>query len=85
MAQQSTTEPREAVKTRGKLTREHTRRVINKQERTDSPDIDMPGESLDEGERRHPRPAPDAAYDLSTGDRAQQRGINDRGPHDKQR
>lgn len=40
MAQQSTTEPREAEKTQGKLTREQNRRIVTKAENskgTDAP------------------------------------------------
>lgn len=83
MAQQSTTEPRPAPKVTGRKTREQQKRIINKDEATDSPDIAMPGETLEHAARRHPKPGPGDAYDYSTGDRSIQRGAHDRGDHRK--
>jgi hypothetical protein len=83
MAQQSTTEPREAPKRQGKHTHDQQQRVINKQENTKGADAPLPGETLEQAAKRYPKPGPGDAYDIATGDRSIQRGANDRGPHDK--
>jgi hypothetical protein len=65
----------------GKTTREQIKRVINKDEGTDSPSVETSESTSDEvnsaevGSRD--------AYNISTGDRSIQRGANDRGDHDK--
>jgi hypothetical protein len=83
MPQQSTTEPRPAPKLQGRKTREQRKRIINKDEATDSPDIVTPGETLQHAGLRYPKPGPGNAYDYATGDRSIQRGIHDRGDHRK--
>ena len=83
MAQQSTTEPRPAPKLPGRKTQEQRKRIVNKQEATDSPDIVMPGETLKHADLRYPKPGPGDAYNYSTGDRSIQRGAHDRGDHRK--
>ena len=83
MAQQSTTRPREAPKQQGKLTREQQKRIIDKQEITSGSDVAMPGETLKHANKRYPKPDPGDAYDIKTGDRAIQRGVNDPSDHDK--
>ena len=85
MAQQSTTEPREAPKQQGKLTREHQKRIINKQEQTKGTDAELPGETLEQAEKRYPKGSPGDAYNISSGDRSIQRGADDRGDHHKSR
>ena len=47
MAQQSTTEPREAPKVQGKHTNELQKRIVNKQENTKGTDAPLPGETLE--------------------------------------
>ena len=84
MAQQSNTEPREAEKVQGKLTREQQRRVQTGKENTKGSDAELPGETLKEAAKRYPKPGPGDAYTISEGDRSIQRGTNDRGPHDKE-
>lgn len=83
MAQQSNTEPREAEKAQGELTREQQRRVSTGAENTKGTEAELPGETLKDGARRHPKPGPGDAKGISDGDRSIQRGANDRGPHDK--
>jgi len=83
MAQQSNTEPREAPKRQGKQTHEQQQRIIDKQENTKGTDAPLPGETLKHAAKRYPKPGPGDANDVSTGDRSIQRGVNDRGPHDK--
>lgn len=83
MAQQSTTEPREAPKKQGKQTHDQQQRIINKQENTKGTDAPLPGETLKHAAKRYPKPGPGDAYNISTGDRSIQRGANDAGPHDK--
>ncbi|HTN62278.1 MAG TPA: hypothetical protein VL147_12115 [Devosia sp.] len=85
MAQQSTTEPREAPKQQGKLTREQQKRVINKQEQTRGTVAPLPGETLAHAAKRYPKPGPGNAYTISRGDRSIQRGTHDRGDHYKSR
>ena len=84
MAQQSNTEPREAEKVQGKLTREQQRRVQTGKENTKGSDAELPGETLKHAAKRYPKPGPGDAYAISDGDRSIQRGANDRGPHDKE-
>ncbi len=83
MAQQSTTEPREAKKVQGKLTREQQRRVQTGAENTKGSDAETPGETLQEAAKHNPEPDPAIANEIWSGDRSIQRGANDRGPHDK--
>ena len=83
MAQQSTTEPREAEKVQGKQTREQQRRVQTGAENTKGSDAELPGETLEHAAKRYPKPGPGSANEISTGDRSIQRGANDAGPHDK--
>lgn len=85
MAQQSTTEPREAPKVQGKLTREQQKRIIDKDETTKGTEAPLPGETLAHAAKRYPKPGPGDAYNMSTGDRAIQRGAHDRGDHHKTR
>jgi hypothetical protein len=84
MAQQSTTEPREAPKTQGKHTHDQQQRIINKDENTKGSSAPLPGETLQHAAKRYPKPGPGDAYNISTGDRSIQRGANDAGRHDKQ-
>jgi hypothetical protein len=83
MVQQSTTRPREAPKQQGKLTREQQKRIINKQEVTSGTDVETPGETLKHANKRYPKPGPGDAYNIETGDRSIQRGVNDPSEHDK--
>jgi hypothetical protein len=85
MAQQSTTEPREAPKVQGKRTREQNRRIVNKTENTRGTDAPLPGESLEHAARRYPKPGPGDAHAISTGDRSIQRGAHDEQEHHKRR
>lgn len=85
MAQQSTTEPREAPKTQGKLTREQNRRIVNKQENTKGTDAPLPGETLKHAAKRYPKPGPGSENQISSGHRSIQRGANDEGEHHKRR
>jgi hypothetical protein len=85
MAQQSTTEPREAPRRQGKLTHEQQRRIATGQENTRGTDAPLPGETLQHANLRYPKPGPGNAYAISDGDRAIQRGAHDRGDHDKTR
>lgn len=84
MAQQSTTEPREAPKTPGKHTHDQQQRIINKDENTKASAAPLPGEALEHAAKRYPKPGPGDAYKISSGDRSIQRGANDAGPRDKQ-
>ncbi len=85
MAQQSTTEPREAPKVQGKLTHEQQRRIATKRENTKGTDAPLPGETLAHAAKRYPKPGPGNAYTYDEGDRSIQRGANDRGDHNKTR
>lgn len=85
MAQQSTTEPRQAPKRQGKQTRELQKRIINKQENTKATDAPLPGETLEHAAKRYPKPGPGDEYNIHEGDRSIQRGAHDRGDHDKTR
>lgn len=85
MAQQSTTEPREAPKVQGRATREQQQRIINKQENTAGNDFALPGETLEDAARRYPKPGPGSANEMSTGDRSIQRGANQESEHHKER
>lgn len=80
---QSNTEPREAPKRQGKRTHEQQKRIAEKRENTKGADVPMPGDTLAEAAKRHPRQA--GAYDISSGDRSIQRGINDEQGHHKRR
>jgi hypothetical protein len=82
MAQQSTTEPREAPKEQGKRTHDQQQRIANKVENTKGTKAPLPGETLKHAGKRS-KPRPGEAYNISTGDRSIQRGANDAGPHDK--
>ncbi len=85
MAQQSTTQPREAPKIQGKKTREQQKRIINKDEVTSGTDAPLPGETLKHANKRYPKPGPGSAYEISEGDRSIQRGANDEQDHHKRR
>ncbi len=85
MAQQSTTQPREAEKRQGKLTREQQQRIINKQENTKGTDAPLPGETLKDAAKRHPKPGPGNENQMSSGHREIQRGANDESEHHKRR
>jgi hypothetical protein len=85
MAQQSTTEPREAPKRQGKHTREQQQRIITKQENTKGTDAPLPGETLKRSAKRYPKPGPGSENQISTGHRAIQRGANDESEHRKRR
>ena len=84
MAQQSTTEPREAPKVQGKLTREQQKRVINKAE-TKGTDAPLSDETLERADLRYPKPGPGSENQMSTGHREIQRGANDESEHRKRR
>lgn len=83
MAQQSTTEPREAPKERGRRTHDQQQRIVNKVENSKGTKAPLPDETLKHAGKRYPKPRPGDAYNISTGDRSIQRGANDAGPHDK--
>ena len=83
MTQQSTTQPREVPKTQGKATRQQQKRILNKEERTDSPAIETTGETLEHSGKRNPTLRRSDEYIISSGDRSIQRGAHDRGDHDK--
>ena len=85
MAQQSTTEPREAPKVQGKHTNELQKRIVNKQENTKGTDAPLPGETLEHAARRYPKPGPGSAYEISTGDRSIRHGANHETEHHKSR
>jgi len=85
MAQQSTTEPRDALKVQGKVTREQQKRVINKDENTKGTDAPLPGETLKHAAMRYPKPGPGSENEMSTGHREIQRGANDESEHRKRR
>ena len=85
MAQQSTTEPREAPKVQGKLTREQQKRIINGEEETKGTDAPLNDETLKHANMRYPKPGPGSAYEISHGHRAIQRGANDESEHRKRR
>jgi hypothetical protein len=85
MAQQSTTNPRPARKTQGKLTRDQNKRIVNRQENTKGSDVELPGETLKHANLRYPKPGPGSAYEISTGDRSIQRGAHDETDHHKTR
>ena len=85
MAQQSTTEPREAPKVQGKQTRDQQRRIINRDENTKGTDAPLPGESLKHAALRYPKPGPGSENEMSQGHRAIQRGANDESEHRKRR
>ena len=85
MAQQSTTEPREALKVQGKVTREQQKRVINQDENTKGTDAPLPGETLKHAAMRYPKPGPGDPYNISDGDRSIQRGANQESEHMKRR
>lgn len=85
MAQQSTTEPREAPRQQGNKTRERQQRVIDKQEKTKGSEGPFPGGTLDDSAERDPKGVPGDIYGISSGDRSVPRGANDRGPHRKNR
>jgi hypothetical protein len=85
MAQQSTTEPREAPKRAGPKTREQQKAVIEKRENTKGTDAPLPGETLKHAAKRYPKPGPGDAYAISEGHREIQRGANDESEHRKRR
>ena len=80
---QSSTEPREAPKRQGKLTREQQKAVAEKRENTKGADISGHGQTLQEAAGTAPKLGSGDAYDNSSGDRSIQRGANDRGDHHK--
>ena len=85
MAQQSTTEPREAPKVQGKHTHEQQRRIISKDEKTKGTEAPLPGETLKHAELRYPKPGPGSENQMSHGHREIQRGANDESKHRKRR
>jgi hypothetical protein len=85
MAQQSTTDPRPAAKTRGKLTHEQDLRIINRQENTKGTDAPLPGKTLKHAAKRYPKPGPGSENQISSGHRSIQRGANDESEHRKRR
>lgn len=85
MAQQSTTEPRKALKVQGRKTHELQQRIINKDENTRGIDAALPGETLKHAAMRYPKPGPGSANEISTGHREMQRGANDESEHRKRR
>jgi hypothetical protein len=85
MAQQSTTEPREAPKVQGTKTHEQQQRIINKDENTKGTDATLPGETLKHAAARYPKPGPGSANEISEGHREIQRGASDESEHRKRR
>jgi hypothetical protein len=85
MVQQSTTEPRKALKTQGHATHEQQQRIINKQENTKGTDAPLPGETLAHAAKRYPKPGPGSAGEMAHGHREIQRGANDESEHRKRR
>ena len=83
MAQQSTTQPREAPRKQGKLTHEQQQRIITKAEKTKGADVPLPGETLEHAAKRYPKPGPGNENQISDGDRSIQRGANDEREHHK--
>jgi hypothetical protein len=78
MAEQSATEPEEALKEQGEATREQQRRIANGK-------APLRGETLAQAAKRYPKPGPGGAGGMSTGHREIQRGANDESEHRKRR
>jgi hypothetical protein len=85
MAEQSATEPEEALKEQGEATREQQRRIANGQENTKGTKAPLRGETLAQAAKRYPKPGPGGAGGMSTGHREIQRGANDESEHRKRR
>lgn len=85
MAQQSTSQPREAPKVQGSKTHEQQQRIINRQENNKGTDAPLPGETLKHAAMRYPKPGPGSENQMSEGHREIQRGANDESEHRKRR